>query len=226
MVTVRANLGLNAAAATEVQTEAGREIGRAIEAACQAIIDAESELTELDRITGDGDLGASMKRAALAVQNSVMSYPLDDLSATFKALGHTLRSELGGSSGPLYGAFFLRCGSALGTSGCASLAQWAEALQEGCDAISELGGAKPGDRTMLDAICPFVMSLKNAGPDVKGKLLAATGEAQRGVQATAQMIARRGRSRYLQDRVLGYPDPGAKAVTILLSAITDALSPS
>jgi dihydroxyacetone kinase len=167
-----------------------------------------------------------MKRGALAVQSSVMFYPLDDLSATFKALGHTLRRELGGSSGPLYGAFFLRCGSALGKSGCVSLAQWAEALKEGCDAISELGDAKPGDRTMLDAIYPFVMSLKSAGPDVKREILAATGEAQRGVRATAQMIPRRGRSRYLQDRLFGYPDPGAKAVAILLSAITGALFPS
>jgi dihydroxyacetone kinase len=166
-----------------------------------------------------------MKRAALAVQTSVMFYPLNDLSATFKALGHTLRRELGGSSGPLYGAFFLRCGSALGNSGCA-LAQWAEALKEGCEAISELGDAKPGDRTMLDAIYPFVMSLKNAGPDAKREILAAVGEAQRGLRATAQMIPRRGGSRYLQDRVLGYPDPGAKAVTILLSAIADALFPS
>jgi hypothetical protein len=58
-VMVRANLGPNAATAREVQTVAGREMRRAIEAACQAIIEAESELTELDRITGDGDLGAA-----------------------------------------------------------------------------------------------------------------------------------------------------------------------
>jgi len=224
--TLRSSPGINAGTVGEVQTEAGREIRRAIEAACQAIIEAEDELTELDRVTGDGDLGASMKRAALAVQGSMMSYPLDDLSATLKALGHTLRSELGGSSGPLYGAFFLRCSSALRNSRQPSLAQWAEALKEGCDAISELGGAKPGDRTMLDAIYPFVMSLKNAGTDIKRELLAATCEAQRGVLATAQMLPRYGRSRYLQERVLGYPDPGAKAVTILLSAITGALFPS
>ena len=67
----------------------------------------------MDRVTGDGDLGTSMERAAKAVQDAVNSYPLDDVPATLKALGHTLRRELGGSSGPLYGVLFLRCGSVL-----------------------------------------------------------------------------------------------------------------
>ena len=86
---------------------------QAIEAACQALMAAEGELTEMDRVTGDGDLGVSMARAAKAVQDAVGSYPLDDIPATLKALGHTLRRELGGSSGPLYGVLFLRCGSVL-----------------------------------------------------------------------------------------------------------------
>ena len=134
------------------QSEAGRKTKLAIEAACKALIDAEGELTEMDRVTGDGDLGTSMERAAKAVQGAVGSYPLDDVPATLKALGHTLRRELGGSSGPLYGVLFLRCGSVLASSGATGLAQWAEALDQGCRAISELGGAKPGDRTMLDAL--------------------------------------------------------------------------
>src|SRR6202789_3947456 len=105
------------------QSEAGRRAKQAIKAACQALIDAEGELTELDRVTGDGDLGTSMERAAKAVLAAVESYPLDDVPATLKALGHTLRRELGGSSGPLYGVLLLRCGSVLETTH-----QWAEAL--------------------------------------------------------------------------------------------------
>ncbi len=126
-----------------------------------ALIDAERELTELDRITGDGDLGTSMERAARAVQSAANSYPLDDTPNTFKALGHTLRRELGGSSGPLYGVLFLRCGSVLEDVGTTGLAPWTEALDQGCQAIRELGGAKPGDRTMLDALDPFVKALKS-----------------------------------------------------------------
>src|SRR5258707_9850984 len=103
-----------------------------------------------------------MERAAKAVQRAVGSYPLDDVPATLKALGHTLRRELGGSSGPLYGVLFLRCGNVLASSGAAGLAQWAEALDKGCVAISELGGAKLGDQTMLNALDPFVKALKKS----------------------------------------------------------------
>ena len=210
----------------DAQSEAGRKTKQAIEAACKALIDAEDELTEMDRLTGDGDLGASMERAAKAIQSAVNSYPLDDLSATLKALGHTLRRELGGSSGPLYGVLFLRCGSALEGSGATGLAQWAEALDQGCRAISELGGAKPGDRTMLDALDPFAKTLnKSQGNAPREAALSALDAAERGMEATAQMKPRLGRSSYLGDRVLGHADPGAKAITIWLRSACETLFP-
>ncbi len=207
------------------QTEAGRKTKQAIEAACQALLAAENELTEMDRVTGDGDLGVSMARAAKAVQDAVASYPLDNAPATLKALGHTLRRTLGGSSGPLYGVLFLRCGGVLEASSATGLAQWAEALDQGCQAISELGGAKPGDRTMLDALDPFVRTLQqDAGlKAMRDAVLAAVEAAERGAEATAQMHPKLGRSSYLGVRVLGYPDPGAKALSLWLRAACDAL---
>ncbi|MGA9062702.1 MAG: dihydroxyacetone kinase subunit DhaL [Terracidiphilus sp.] len=206
-------------------TELGKRTRQAIEAACQALIEAEGTLTELDRITGDGDLGANMVRAAKAVQHSVGAYPLDDVAGTIKALGHTLQRELGGTSGPLYGVLFLRCGSALGDSCPAGLPQWADALDQGCRAISELGGAKPGDRTMLDALEPFVKVLQEP---VKERtpleaMRDATAAAERGAIATARMLPVLGRSSYLGERVLGHPDPGAKAIAIWLRASCESL---
>jgi len=206
------------------QTETGRRARRAIEAACKALIKAEDELTEMDRITGDGDLGVSMRRAAEAVRASVDSYPLDDVPSTLKALGHTLQRVMGGSSGPLYGVLFLRCGNVLEGIGSTGLVQWADALQQGCRAISELGGAKPGDRTMLDALDPFVQSLKDSGEVLTSEvLLAAVEAAEQGVEATTRMKPRLGRSSYLGERVLGHPDPGAKAVAVWLRAACEAL---
>jgi len=165
-----------------------------------------------------------MKRAATVVQESVDTYPLDEAPATLKALGQTLRSALGGSSGPLYGVFFLRCGNVLENSGWTSLAQWANAAEEGVRAISELGGAKPGDRTMLDALHAFVVALKNAGANVSHEMLRAAVEAAKsGAEATAQMKPRLGRSSYLGDRVIGHADPGATAVAIWLRAVVEAL---
>jgi dihydroxyacetone kinase len=188
-----------------------------IELACQALIAAEPELTELDRITGDGDLGTNMERAAKAVLAQADGYPLGDLPETLKQLGRTLQREMGGTSGPLYGIFFLRCGSVLAGSGRLGMGQWAEAVQQGCTAISELGGAKPGDRTMLDALAPFAKAFK------EGWMMMAVEEAERGVAATAGMKPMLGRSSYLGDRVLGHPDPGAKAAWILLRAVCEAV---
>jgi triose/dihydroxyacetone kinase / FAD-AMP lyase (cyclizing) len=209
------------------QTEMGKRTKQAIEAACRALIAAEGELTEMDRVTGDGDLGASMTRAATAVLDAANSYPLDDIPATLKSLGHSLGRELGGSSGPLYAVLFLRCGSVLEVTGPTGLAQWVEALDQGCQAISELGGAKPGDRTMLDALDPFVKTLlQDMGAKAMRELVRAAVEAsEHGVEATAQMKPRMGRSSYLGDRVLGHPDPGAKAISLWLRAVCESLFP-
>jgi dihydroxyacetone kinase len=205
-------------------SDLGNSVERAIKAACDALVEAEPELTELDRITGDGDLGASMKRASIAIKEAISAYPLNDISASLKALGHTLRHELGGSSGPLYGVLFLRAGNVLENSGPIGLAEWTAAFEQGCRAISELGGAKPGDRTMLDAFDPFLRTLREAGTRTPREvLLSAVDEARRGAEATAQMKPRLGRSSYLQDRVLGHPDPGAIAVAIWLRAVASAL---
>jgi dihydroxyacetone kinase len=150
---------------------------------------------------------------------------LDDVPATLKALAHTLRRELGGSSGPLYGVLFLRCGSVLANSGATGPEQWVEALDQGCRAISELGGAKVGDRTMLDALDPFVKALKKGAGEKSPReaVWAAVEAAERGAAATAQMKPRLGRSSYLGDRVLGHPDPGAKAISVWLRAASQAL---
>jgi dihydroxyacetone kinase len=201
-------------------TEAGKQIGNAINAACKALIAAEGELTEMDRVTGDGDLGTTMARAARAVQGALSSYPLDNIPATLKALGHSLRRELGGSSGPFYGVLFLRCGNVLESLGPSEPASWTDALAQGCQAISELGGAQPGDRTMLDALEPFGKALQQGAG-----LKAAVEAAEHGAEATAQMKPRLGRSSYLGDRVLGHPDPGAKAVAIWLRAACEPLLP-
>jgi triose/dihydroxyacetone kinase / FAD-AMP lyase (cyclizing) len=223
-VSSESNTGVHSSASAGAQSDAGKRTKLAIEAACKALIEAEAELTEMDRVTGDGDLGTSMDRAAKAVLAALGSYPLDSVPATLKELGHTLRRELGGSSGPLYGVLFLRCGSVLEDLGTTGLTQWAEALDQGFRAIGELGGAKPGDRTMLDALDPFAKTLRReAGKPEREAVLAAAFAAEQGADATAQMKPRLGRSSYLGDRVLGYPDPGAKAVAVWLRATSEAL---
>jgi dihydroxyacetone kinase len=120
---------------------------------------------------------------------------------------------------------FLRCGSVLESLDATGLAPWADALVQGCQAISELGGAKPGDRTMLDALDPFVKTLQQAEDmeTPREAVLAAVMAAERGADATANMKPQLGRSSYLGDRVLGHPDPGAKALALWLRAASEAV---
>ena len=204
----------------------GSPIGKALEAgilaATKALIEAAPRLTLLDQAVGDGDLGISLERGARAVQGALPSYPLDDPAGALQALGVTLQRTLGGTSGPLYAAFFLRAGGVLRRKKVDDPATWAEAFQAGCAAISELGGAGRGDRTMLDALLPaaeaFAEAVK-AGRPVAEALRAAAAAAAEGARATAGMVPRRGRSSYLAERAVGHPDPGAEAVAIWLGAI-------
>jgi len=120
---------------------------------------------------------------------------------------------------------FLRSGSVLESLGPSEPASWTDALAQGCQAISELGGAQPGDRTMLDALDPFVKTLQQAkaAKTMREGVIAAVEAAERGADRTAQLKARLGRSSYLGDRVLGHPDPGAKAIALWLRAACEAL---
>jgi triose/dihydroxyacetone kinase / FAD-AMP lyase (cyclizing) len=207
--------------AREPETVEGKRLARIVSAACHAIIEADSKLTELDGIVGDGDLGANLARAAEAILERSNRIPFDDAGEGLKTLGLQAQKFLGGSSGPFYGAFLLRAGSAL--SGSSPNAQaWAAALNEGCDAIAALGGASLGDRTMLDALIPFAHTFGteiSKGLPVAAALASATGAANSGAERTAAMTPRRGRSSYLGQRALGTVDPGAYAIVVLLQAI-------
>jgi dihydroxyacetone kinase len=174
------------------------------------------------RHTGDS-YGYRFERDGRAVVYSTDSeHKLDDPAATLHALGVTLQRSLGGTSGPLYATFFLRAASALRQGRQDDPRTWAEAFLAGCAAITELGGAVLGDRTMLDALLPAAETFQDAmtaGSSVGDALQAATTAAEAGATATHSMAARRGRSGYLGKRVLGHPDPGAEAVAVWLKAI-------
>jgi dihydroxyacetone kinase len=217
---------LPAGAREPAQTAFGKALEHSIRNACDALIEARGLLTVLDQAVGDGDLGISMARGAKAVKAALMVCPLDDPETTLRTLALTLQSEMGGSSGPLYGIFFLRAATALHGRIAGDALSWVDALKEGCDAIRELGGAEAGDRTMLDALIPYYSKLSEAlasGVPLAKALELAIAAAQSGAEATAQMAPKRGRSSYLGARTLGHPDPGAVAVSIWLRAATSSI---
>jgi triose/dihydroxyacetone kinase / FAD-AMP lyase (cyclizing) len=203
---------------------------RVIEAVCACLLKAEPVLTEMDQRVGDGDLGISLSRGARAVLQELDAYPAEATpGAVLRSMSATLRRVVGGTSGPLYAVMLLRAAATLeeqpGDEAAAK--QWAAAFGAGVDGLMELGGAKPGDRTMVDALKPAADALQSAlarSETIDAALKATVDAATEGTAQTASMHPRRGRSSYVGDRALGHADPGAHAVTLWLAAIRDALA--
>jgi triose/dihydroxyacetone kinase / FAD-AMP lyase (cyclizing) len=192
----------------------------AVAAALEA---AEEELTQLDQLVGDGDLGISLTRGSKAIRDEIKTYPLEDWPSTLQALSATLRKSLGGTSGPLY---------AIGLLGAADSLKkqpglFGQALKAATEGIAKVGGACQGDRTMLDALIPAADTLIDAyekGHPALKAIAYAVDSAHYGTVETAHRVARQGRSSYLGKRALGHVDPGARAVVIWLQAIAQVLS--
>ncbi len=209
-------------APSEPKTSLGIAIRKAIAAAADALIAAAPHLTELDQVVGDGDLGINLERGARTVKAALDALPVDTPATALHDLGLILQRTLGGTSGALYAIFFLRASARLQALDPHSPGAWADAFQAGTVAIEELGGAHPGDRTMLDALSPASQTLSTslyAKEALADALVSAAAAAQTGAEATANLAPRRGRSSYLGARTLGHPDPGAVAVATWLKAI-------
>jgi dihydroxyacetone kinase len=162
----------------------------------------------------------SMTRAASAIR----AMPASDWATPPTALKHlaaALGRAIAGSSGPFYATALVR--AARGLPDDPGPYDWAEALDAAAAAITELGGARPGDRTMLDALVPAAAAFRAAldtGKTPAEAWTEALDAAREGTAATAHMHPRVGRAAYLGDRALGHPDAGATAMTIWLTAIT------
>jgi dihydroxyacetone kinase len=193
--------------------------GLAVVSALEA---AEPLLTDLDSKAGDGDLGLSMTRGAEAIR-ALGSGAWADPPTALTRIGDALRRAIGGSSGPFYATALLRAARTL--PAMPTPTDWAKSLRAGVEALAELGGAKRGDRTMLDALLPaadvFEASLRR-GEGAAVALQAAAAAAEAGAAATAAMRPRLGRASYLGDRVIGIQDGGATAVAIWLRALSQA----
>ncbi|MBS7707480.1 dihydroxyacetone kinase family protein [Chelatococcus asaccharovorans] len=178
---------------------------------------AEPRLTALDSHAGDGDLGASMMRGAEALR-ALADGSYETPQRLLRDIGESLRRSIAGSSGPLYAAALLRASHILTGIERPTDAQWLDAFEGAIAALQDIGGARPGDRTMLDALVPASLAWRQNG------WLAGASAAETAAAATASMRPRMGRAAYLGDRAMGQPDGGAVAVAIWLKAIEEALA--
>jgi dihydroxyacetone kinase-like protein len=172
-------------------------------------------LTDLDSPIGDADHGANLQRGFTAVAATLEKEAPDTPGAVLTLAGRTLISTVGGASGPLYGTLLRRTGKALGDAAEVSEAEFALALRTGVDAVMTLGGASPGDKTMIDALVPAVDALPEG-------FAAARTAAEEGAVATTPLQARKGRASYLGERSIGHQDPGATSASLLIAALQEA----
>ncbi|MCA8865959.1 MULTISPECIES: dihydroxyacetone kinase subunit DhaK [unclassified Halomonas] len=176
---------------------------------CQVLIDAEADLNALDAKSGDGDTGSTLAGAARALLNALDRMPLADHSQLYRAIGQALSQTMGGSSGVLLAIFFSAAGEAA-SSGLPRVA----ALKEGLKRMQQIGGAKLGDRTLVDALKPALDALDDS-------TASAARAARTGAMHTATIVkASAGRAAYINaEQLRGHIDPGAEAVARLFEAL-------
>ncbi|MEW2075817.1 dihydroxyacetone kinase subunit DhaL [Streptomyces sp. NPDC017966] len=184
--------------------------------AAAASVDREAaRLTALDSPIGDADHGSNLQRGFRAVRDALDKEPPATPGAVLVQAGRLLISTVGGASGPLYGTLLRRTGKALGDAAEVDGRQLAEALRAGVDAVRQLGGAAPGDKTMIDALVPAVDALGDS-------FAAARDAAEAGAVATTPLRARKGRASYLGERSIGHQDPGATSAALLIGGLVTA----
>jgi len=182
-----------------------------IEHCCDTFIKAESALNALDAQSGDGDTGSTLAGAARALKDAIPRLPQADLTQLYRAIGLELSQTMGGSSGVLLAIFFSAVGDAA-SSGQSNV----QALKSGLARVQEVGGARPGDRTMIDALTPALEALPEG-------FAAAAKAARVGADHTAEILkAKAGRASYIsEERLKGHNDRGAEAVALLFESLTE-----
>ena len=193
--------------------------------AARTVEEQRDHLTQLDAAIGDADHGINLDRGFTAVLSTIESAAPATPGAVLTLTGTTLISKVGGASGPLYGMAFRRAGKALGDAADVDMPGLAAALEAALAGVQQLGAAREGDKTMVDALAPATGAFSKAiaeGASDADALAVLVEAAQAGAAATISMQALKGRASYLGPRSVGHEDPGAASTALILGALRDA----
>jgi D-erythrulose 4-kinase len=210
--------------ADEPSRVGGQHVAHGLRAIASQMVDAESELGRIDAVAGDGDHGRGMVRgteAASAAADSA-AHRGGGIGSVLVAAGEAWAAKAGGTSGVLWGAALSAAGRRLGDQGTPTDIDVAGALRAGHDALVELGGARRGDKTMLDALEPFVEAVESAvgcGIDWRSAWLESVDIAGKAAAGTADLRPRVGRARPLAERSIGTPDAGATSLAMCIGTV-------
>jgi dihydroxyacetone kinase-like protein len=189
-----------------------------IRAATQTLIEHVEELTTLDQAIGDGDHGLNMKRGAEAIQAKLPELQAQTFNDALKTMGMTCMSVVGGSSGPVFGTLLVTLGKELPAEPKAD--DLARAVSAGIAALTRLGKAEVGHKTLLDVLDPVRKTLATPGANLVARVRQCAFDA---AAATATMQAIKGRASFLGERAFGHVDPGSRSMALIIGAICDTL---
>ncbi len=221
---------------SDSERAAGQCVAKAVERIAARLKDAEDELGRIDAIAGDGDHGMGMARgsgaAATAARRAADAGAA--AAAVLAAAANGWADRAGGSSGAIWGVGLLAWSTRLeGQHGSKAGAISAEAMAAGAraahDGVTRLGGAKPGDKTLVDVLGPFVETLEaevKRGRSLTAAWEIAVDEADRAADATKDMTPKIGRARPLAERSRGHPDAGAISLAMCVRVVGELIKES
>ncbi|GLY29540.1 dihydroxyacetone kinase family protein [Kineosporia sp. NBRC 101731] len=187
------------------------------------------ELGRIDAVAGDGDHGIGMQRGARAAAEAGRAAYARGAGAgsVLTIAGDAWADKAGGTSGALWGMALRRMGTRLGDEACPTAATVAAALHEARTAITETGGARLGDKTLVDVLIPldetYRGSVDSGSTGIDAAATAAT-EGERAAEATSSLLPRTGRARPHAERSLGTPDAGAVSLSLVARTVHTTLS--
>ncbi|ABR74939.1 MULTISPECIES: dihydroxyacetone kinase subunit DhaL [Pasteurellaceae] len=190
----------------------------------EKMVDSEPTLTELDLKIGDGDHGLGMQRGFAAVRDLLKTdaFQPKDIGELFLTAGTKMMSSMGGASGAIFGTLFRAGGKAIAGQNTFNATVLSQFLTAGSAGVFARGGAKPGDKTMMDALVAAEKQAeqeKNA--DLKDALARVAKAAEDGAESTRDQVAVFGRAKSLGERSLGYVDPGAVSMSLILKYMSE-----
>jgi len=186
------------------------------------MIASKDRLTQADRAIGDGDHGIGMARGFQNVLKKVEGQEFSSLEALFKTVGMALLSSIGGAAGAVFGTFFRGAAENLKGQDVLTTPVFSRMLQDGLKAVKDRGRAKPGDKTMVDALEPAAVESRNQAAGSLDEALVAVAEAARlGMEKTKEIVAAVGKAKTLGERSLGHPDPGAVSIFLILDSMKE-----
>jgi D-erythrulose 4-kinase len=228
--TRRASADHVAEAVTDEASEesiAAAEIARKAVDAIYAVVEENKEyLGRIDAIAGDGDHGIGMSRGSKAAATAA-NESQGGAETVLTAAGHAFGDKAGGTSGILWGLLLEGVGKGLGNTEPVTARRLADAVQESARHLQGFSKAELGDKTMLDALFPFVNTLReqvDSGASATEAWQSAADACRTAAEATASLIPKIGRARPLAERSVGTPDPGAISLALIVTAVGDVLS--